>query len=168
MGSPGNDHKRRSCTPRRGEPGLAVLGGVLVGWLVPEGPHVRRGTRFAVREALAIFGRFEFRRAALGYFGHMWELYAFWAFVPLAVAYVLQSEIGAPRVAWWSYAIIGAGCLGCADSCLGVRCDGTRPRGPPLRQSVGQATNFPPDSQVLSLGRPGTLRPGPHRPACRG
>jgi predicted MFS family arabinose efflux permease len=94
--------------------GLAVLGGTLVGWLVPEGPHVRRGTTFAAREALAIFGRPDFRRAALGYFGHMWELYAFWAFVPLAVAYVLRSEIGAPRVAWWSFAIIGVGCLGCA------------------------------------------------------
>lgn len=96
--------------------GLAVLGGVLVGWLVPEGPHVKRGTRFEVREALAIFGRLEFRRAALGYFGHMWELYAFWAFVPLAVAHVLRGEggSGAPAVAWWSFTIIGAGCLGCA------------------------------------------------------
>jgi hypothetical protein len=93
---------------------LAVLGGVLVGWLVPEGPHVRRGARFAVREALAIFGRPDFRRAALGYFGHMWELYAFWAFMPLAVAHVLGVGLGSPRVAGWSFAIIGVGCLGCA------------------------------------------------------
>jgi MFS family permease len=94
--------------------GLAVLGGLLVGRLVPEGPYVRRGARFEVREALAIFGRPDFRRAALGYFGHMWELYAFWAFMPLAVAHVLHSEAGAPVVAWWSFAIIGVGCLGCA------------------------------------------------------
>ena len=94
--------------------GLAVLGGLLVGRLVPEGPYVRRGARFEVREALAIFGRPDFRRAALGYFGHMWELYAFWAFMPLAVAHVLQSDAGAPAVAWWSFAIIAAGLLGCA------------------------------------------------------
>jgi len=94
--------------------GLAVLGGLLVGRLVPEGPYVRRGARFEVREALAIFGRPGFRRAALGYFGHMWELYAFWAFMPLAVAHVLQSDTGSPVVAWWSFAIIGAGLLGCA------------------------------------------------------
>jgi predicted MFS family arabinose efflux permease len=94
--------------------GLAVLGGLLVGRLVPEGPYVRRGVRFEVREALAIFGRPGFRRAALGYFGHMWELYAFWAFMPLAVAHVLRSEAGASVVAWWSFAILGAGCLGCA------------------------------------------------------
>jgi predicted MFS family arabinose efflux permease len=94
--------------------GLAVLGGALVGWLVPEGPFVARGARFEVREALAVFRRPAFRRAALGYFGHMWELYAFWAFVPLAVAHVLRSGGGAPPVAWWSFAIIGAGAVGCA------------------------------------------------------
>lgn len=93
---------------------LAVVGGALVGGLVPEGPHVRRAARFAVREALAIFSRPDFRRASFGYFGHMWELYAFWAFVPLAVAHVLRVELGAPRVAWWSFAIIGVGFFGCA------------------------------------------------------
>lgn len=93
---------------------LAVLGGLLVGRLVPEGPYVRRGARFEVREALAIFGRPGFRRAALGYFGHMWELYAFWAFVPLAVAHVLRRDAAATEVAWWSFAIIGAGLCGCA------------------------------------------------------
>lgn len=93
---------------------LAVVGGLLVGRLVPEGPYVRRGSRFEVREALAIFGRPDFRRAALGYFGHMWELYAFWAFMPLAVAHVLRRDAGSMAVAWWSFAIIGAGLLGCA------------------------------------------------------
>ena len=37
--------------------GLAIVGGVLVGWLVPEGPHVKRAGRFEVRRALAIFER---------------------------------------------------------------------------------------------------------------
>lgn len=94
--------------------GLAVLGGVLVGGLVPEGPHVRRGARFEVRQALAIFERPEFRRAALGYFGHMWELYAFWTFVPLTVTHALGRDGDASAVPWWSFAIIGAGSLGCA------------------------------------------------------
>ncbi|MCX4242733.1 MFS transporter [Paraliomyxa miuraensis] len=94
--------------------GLAVVGGLLVGTLVPEGPYVKRAGRFEVRRALAIFGRPHFRRAALGYFGHMWELYALWAFVPLAVAHVLRVEQGGTVVAWWSFAIIGVGSLGCA------------------------------------------------------
>ncbi len=94
--------------------GLAVVGGVLVGTLVPEGPYVKRAGRFEVRRALAIFGRPDFRRAALGYFGHMWELYALWAFVPLAVAHVLRVEQGGTVVAWWSFAIIGVGSVGCA------------------------------------------------------
>jgi DHA1 family inner membrane transport protein len=44
----------------------------------------------------------------------MWELYAFWAFAPLAVAHVLRIGVGEPAVAWWSFAIIGAGLFGCA------------------------------------------------------
>jgi len=31
----------------------------------------------------AVFGSLPFQQAALEYFGHMWELCAFWAFVPL-------------------------------------------------------------------------------------
>ncbi|MEX1365432.1 MAG: MFS transporter, partial [Nannocystaceae bacterium] len=93
---------------------LAVLGGGLVGRLVPEGPHVKRGARFEVRQALAVFGRPEFLRASLGYFGHMWELYAFWAFVPFIVAHVLGVEPASITVAWWSFAIIGIGFVGCA------------------------------------------------------
>lgn len=94
--------------------GAALLGGILVRWGVPEGPHTRRGHRFAVGEVLAIVRRPDFLRASLGYFGHMWELYAFWAFVPLTVASVLGASRGAPAVAWWSFAIIGVGAVGCA------------------------------------------------------
>jgi MFS family permease len=131
--------------------GLAVLGGLLVAWLVPEGPHVKRGTRFEVRQALAIFGRPDFRRAALGYFGHMWELYAFWAFMPLAVAHVLGVGLGSPRVAWWSFAIIGAGCLGCA---IGGRVAGRR-------GSAAVATVQLAASGIACLVSPWVLEAGP-------
>ncbi len=94
--------------------GLAAAGGLLIGLWVPEGPHVKRGARFEVREALAIFRRPDFRRASLGYFGHMWELYALWAFVPALLAHVLHTSTADPSVSSWSFAVIGVGALGCA------------------------------------------------------
>ena len=54
----------------------------------------------------------EFRASAFGYFGHQWELYAFWTLVPILV---LQGGLaGSPgSVAGLSFAIVGIGALGC-------------------------------------------------------
>ncbi|MGH1342318.1 MAG: MFS transporter [Nannocystales bacterium] len=90
--------------------GLALTGGVAVVATVPEGPGVGRGRPGRVRDAFDLFAIRDFRSAALGYFGHMWELYAFWAFVPFAVQMVAGEEAGDGR---WAFAIIGAGSIGC-------------------------------------------------------
>jgi MFS family permease len=57
----------------------------------------------------------EFRAAALGYFGHMWELYAFWTVTPLLAAQILQrTEWHQPaQISMLSFAVIGIGALGC-------------------------------------------------------
>jgi predicted MFS family arabinose efflux permease len=57
----------------------------------------------------------EYRGAASGYFGHMWELYAFWTVTPLLVAPLLaRAQVNfAGAVSILSFAIIGAGLLGC-------------------------------------------------------
>jgi len=59
-----------------------------------------------------------FRAAATGYFGHMWELYAFWTVVPLYVAATdLPRTIGLGSgpggVSVLAFAVIAAGALGC-------------------------------------------------------
>src|SRR5262249_3228738 len=48
-------------------------------------------------------------------FGHMWELYAFWTLVPFLLASVLaRGGRAVPlEVSAWSFAVIGAGALGC-------------------------------------------------------
>ena len=61
---------------------VAVAGGVLMYVLVPDGPHLRAGARFDPTAIAAIFRSAEFRSSSFGYFGHMWELYALWAFLP--------------------------------------------------------------------------------------
>lgn len=91
---------------------LALAGAVLV-LSQGDGPHLRHGTRDHpdghVRRALRVPA---YRASALGYFGHMWELYAFWTLVPLLVAGVLAKPAG-PTVSAWSFAVIGAGAIGC-------------------------------------------------------
>jgi MFS family permease len=91
---------------------LALAGAALV-QAQGDGPHLKRGGAAHpdghVMRALRVP---EYRASALGYFGHMWELYAFWTLVPLLVGGVVASP-GGPAVSGWAFAVIGAGAIGC-------------------------------------------------------
>jgi MFS family permease len=86
-----------------------VSGGFLMFVFVPDGPHLARGARFDPGALGRVFASPRFRASAFGYFGHMWELYAFLAFAPLAIA--LHAPAG--EVPFWSFCVIGAGAVGC-------------------------------------------------------
>jgi MFS family permease len=58
---------------------LALAGGVLAFTVVREGPHPFPRATFDPRQARRVFANRGVRLASLGYFGHMWELYAVWA-----------------------------------------------------------------------------------------
>ena len=93
---------------------LALLGGAAMLLLVPDGPYRRAGARPAFTAFLAGFREPEFRAAAFGYFGHMWELYTFWAFVPVVLAaFNARHPEAALPVPLLSFAIIGGGSLAC-------------------------------------------------------
>ena len=95
---------------------LSVLGGACLYVLVPDGPHLpRSGAPFDAKACLSVFRSRDFRAAAFGYFGHMWELYAFWAFIPfLLQAYRSRRQELAFDVSGWTFLIIAVGFLGCA------------------------------------------------------
>ncbi|HEU4389673.1 MAG TPA: MFS transporter [Blastocatellia bacterium] len=57
----------------------SVAGGLLVGSAVGDGPYLRKRAVFDGRMLLKVFSHKPFRYTAFGYFGHMWELYAFWS-----------------------------------------------------------------------------------------
>lgn len=102
---------------------MATLGGAAV-WRLGDGPHasgVRSSgagsSRFQWR-ALRVFAEVPALKAsALGYFGHMWELYAFWSVVPVLCMGLLSPSRGlgiAHDVGIWLPAmLIGVGALGC-------------------------------------------------------
>ncbi|WP_317041379.1 MFS transporter [Hymenobacter daecheongensis] len=61
----------------QGTSALAALGGLALVLLVPDGPYRRTGQHLRLTAFLAGFRQPQFRAAAFGYFGHMWELYTF-------------------------------------------------------------------------------------------
>ena len=94
---------------------VCLLGGVLMFLLIPDGPYLVAGARFNPLAVIGLFRHRELRAAALGYFGHMWELYTLWAFVPVFLAAYLSSVPGLSRnVSFWSFLIIGLGSVGCS------------------------------------------------------
>ncbi|HEY1023051.1 MAG TPA: MFS transporter [Sphingobacteriaceae bacterium] len=71
---------------------LAAAGGVFLFLFVPDGPHRTSGSKIDLTAMLRIFKKPDFRSAAFGYFGHMWELYTFWAFIPVILGMYPESH----------------------------------------------------------------------------
>lgn len=96
---------------------LALAGGAAV-FLLGDGPYLAKaGARKTVRwgAALRVFKDRNFLSCAMGYFGHMWELYAFWTVVPFLVADAVRgSGLSTGRtVSALSFVVIGVGIVGC-------------------------------------------------------
>jgi len=94
--------------------GLAGLGGILLVVFVPNGPFQKRSQRPDFSAFFQVFKKREFRASAFGYFGHMWELYAFWAFVPIILlAYQEIHRTAEFNIPLLSFTIIGIGSVSC-------------------------------------------------------
>lgn len=90
---------------------LAMVGGLAV-LFIGEGPFgVKQTGTIQWGSVFQSFKIKRFRASAFGYFGHMWELYAFWTMVPWLVASAM-TESSSIDVSLWSFAVIGVGLLG--------------------------------------------------------
>ena len=93
---------------------LAVIGAIIVALSVREGPYALPTQPFDISQVTKVFANRGVRLASFGYFGHMWELYAMWTWLP-----VMMREAVSPSVAEAaSFAVIGAGVVGCVAAGL--------------------------------------------------
>lgn len=98
---------------------LAVVGGALVLLFVDEGPHATPAARFDVAQIAKVFGNRGVRLADFGYFGHMWELYAMWTWVPVFLRASFAAYGARPSLAEAaSFLVIGSGAAGCVAAGL--------------------------------------------------
>jgi predicted MFS family arabinose efflux permease len=92
---------------------FAGVGGFLILLFVGDGPYRKLASRFQPSAIFQIFRSADFRAAAFGYFGHMWELYTFWAFVPVILSFYVTNRHQEMNISLWSFMIIAIGGLSC-------------------------------------------------------
>jgi MFS family permease len=93
---------------------LSVFGGLLILVFVPDGPYRKFAQKINFKGIFEGFQNQNFRSAAFGYFGHMWELYAFWAFLPLILANYKQNHPYLHfEVSLYAFFIIASGGIAC-------------------------------------------------------
>lgn len=92
---------------------LAAFGGLTMVLLVPNGPYRKQSQQVDFKAFFKVFKAPNFRAAAFGYFGHMWELYTFWAFVPLLLGSYAEIHQATLSISLWSFLIIALGGLAC-------------------------------------------------------
>ncbi|HUP32431.1 MAG TPA: MFS transporter [Gaiellaceae bacterium] len=90
---------------------LTAAGALVVLAGVHEGPFPFPRAVFDPRQAGLVFRNRGVRLASLGYFGHMWELYAMWAWFGVFAAERLYADRADAAVA--TFAVIAAGGIGC-------------------------------------------------------
>ena len=75
---------------------LAISGGLILKFLVKDGPHEVRGAKFNPKYLIGAISQRGPRLALTGYLGHQWELYAMWAWIGSFMLYIVgeQSLIG--------------------------------------------------------------------------
>lgn len=92
---------------------LTVVGGVL-GFFVRQGPYPFPKAKFDPRQARLVFSNQGVRLASLGYFGHMWELFAMWAWFVVFFGDALAMRGSEPGAAapYATFAVIAFGGVG--------------------------------------------------------
>jgi MFS family permease len=101
--------------------GLTLAGALVGGLAVREGPYPFPRARFDPRQAGRVLHDRGVRLACIGYFGHMWELYAMWGWIAVFLSDALAQKSAAAHAPIWAFAAIAAGFAG--SWCTGIYSD---------------------------------------------
>ncbi|HLF46346.1 MAG TPA: MFS transporter [Chitinophagaceae bacterium] len=91
---------------------FAISGGILMLLFVGDGPYRKKSGGFQWNAFGKIFGSKKWRQAAFGYFGHMWELYTFWGFLPVILALYSKKNGIEINIPLYSFLMIAIGSIG--------------------------------------------------------
>src|SRR5205085_5308405 len=94
---------------------LTLLGAAVAALAVRDGPFPFPRARFDPAEAGRVLRQRGVRLACIGYFGHMWELYAMWTWflVFLADSFARAGAGSRAAASLGTFAVIGVGAIGC-------------------------------------------------------
>ena len=98
--------------------GLCYIAGITI-YLIGDGPHLITNKKSSFRlldQFSELLKNKNYLASAVGYFGHMWELYAFWTCVPILISIsISQHQIHDQEflVSLLSFLIIGLGFVSC-------------------------------------------------------
>ncbi len=95
--------------------GLALVAAAMI-FRLGDGPHLKRrhdAPQLRLGRVFHAFSGRDFRASALGYFGHMWELYAFWTLTPALLILSGLAGPGSRALSGFAFAVIGIGAVGC-------------------------------------------------------
>jgi MFS family permease len=71
---------------------LAITGGLILEFLVKDGPHEVKGAKFNPKYLIGAISQRGPRLALTGYLGHQWELYAMWAWIGSFMLYIIGDK----------------------------------------------------------------------------
>jgi len=90
---------------------VAFCGGLMM-LFVGDGPFRKRSGSFRWDAIGKIFSSKKWRQSAFGYFGHMWEVYSFWGFLPLMIELYSQKNVLQLNISFLSFLAIAIGAVG--------------------------------------------------------
>lgn len=93
--------------------GLAALGGIIGILFVHEGPYTTKAPKFSLKDIQHVLTDKKVMLANIGYLGHMWELYAMWAwlFAFLSASFAI-SNVSQQWAGFVTFAAIAIGGVG--------------------------------------------------------